>query len=333
MGLVAMLLVNATAFAYSPMVTMSVVDANLGVVLAEVARMGKANIVLNVKPTDTITVTFDQVPFETALYFIARTKGLSIDRKNGNTYVVASQEEMEKGFREVKVFPLKFARADHIKNIIVGGGKTGVYVANLLLANHCRVKVMESRGSVLTKLKDELPSDCIFEGSGTDPNMLEAAGINTTDVLVCATGADETNLVASTIGKFEFNVPRVIARVNNPHNAWMFNAGMGVDVTVNQADLIGHIILEGIDMRDMTTLLKLERGNASIVQIHVSETSSVNGKQIKELNIPSNAIIITIMRGSETIVTKGDTVIHAGDDLLAMADEPTQSKLNQIFHS
>ena len=123
-GLVAMLLVNATAFAYSPMVTMSVVDANLGVVLAEVARMGKANIVLNVKPTDTITVTFDQVPFETALYFIARTKGLSIDRKNGNTYVVASQEEMEKGFREVKVFPLKFARADHIKNIIVGGGKS-----------------------------------------------------------------------------------------------------------------------------------------------------------------------------------------------------------------
>ncbi|MHC1759585.1 MAG: secretin N-terminal domain-containing protein [Negativicutes bacterium] len=124
MGLVALLLVNATAFAYSPMVTMSVVDANLGVVLAEVARMGKANIVLNVKPTDTITVTFDQVPFETALYFIARTKGLSIDRKNGNTYVVASQEEMEKGFREVKVFPLKFARADHIKNIIVGGGKS-----------------------------------------------------------------------------------------------------------------------------------------------------------------------------------------------------------------
>ena len=120
----ALLLVNATAFAYSPMVTMSVVDANLGVVLAEVARMGKANIVLNVKPTDTITVTFDRVPFETALYFIARTKGLSIDKKNGNTYIVASQEEMEKGFREVKVFPLKFARADHIKNIIVGGGKS-----------------------------------------------------------------------------------------------------------------------------------------------------------------------------------------------------------------
>ena len=120
----ALLLTGAPVLAYSPTVTMSVADANLGIVLAEVARMGKANIVINVKPAETITVTFDRVPFETALYYIARTKGLSIDKKNGNTYVVTSAEEMEKGFREVKVFPLKYARADHIKNVIVGGGKS-----------------------------------------------------------------------------------------------------------------------------------------------------------------------------------------------------------------
>ena len=120
----ALLLTGAPASAYSPTVTMSVADANLGVVLAEVARMGNANIVINVKPAETITVTFDKVPFETALYYIARTKGLSIDKKSGNTYVVTSAEEMEKGFREVKVFPLKYARADHIKNVIVGGGKS-----------------------------------------------------------------------------------------------------------------------------------------------------------------------------------------------------------------
>ncbi|NMC31967.1 MAG: type II secretion system protein GspD [Veillonellaceae bacterium] len=121
---VALLFTGTPASAYAPVVTMSVTDANLGVVLAEVARMGNANIVINVKPADTVTVTFDRVPFETALYYIARTKGLSIDKKNGNTYIVTSPEEMAKGFQEVKVFPLKFARADHIKNIIVGGGKS-----------------------------------------------------------------------------------------------------------------------------------------------------------------------------------------------------------------
>ena len=121
---VTLLFTGTPVSAYAPVVTMSVADANLGVVLAEVARMGNANIVINVKPADTVTVTFDRVPFETALYYIARTKGLSIDKKNGNTYVVTSPEEMAKGFQEVKVFPLKFARADHIKNIIVGGGKS-----------------------------------------------------------------------------------------------------------------------------------------------------------------------------------------------------------------
>jgi len=121
---VTLLFTGTPVSAYAPVVTMSVADANLGVVLAEVARMGNANIVINVKPADTVTVTFDRVPFETALYYIARTKGLSIDKKNGNTYVVTSPEEMAKGFQEVKVFPLKFARADHIKNVIVGGGKS-----------------------------------------------------------------------------------------------------------------------------------------------------------------------------------------------------------------
>ncbi|HWR29812.1 MAG TPA: secretin N-terminal domain-containing protein [Negativicutes bacterium] len=122
--LLGVLVTAAPVSAYAPAVTMSVVDANLGVVLAEVARIGKANIVINVKPNETITVSFDSVPFETALYFIARTKGLSIDKKNANTYIVTSAEDMEKGFREVKVFSLKYARADHIKNVIVGGGKS-----------------------------------------------------------------------------------------------------------------------------------------------------------------------------------------------------------------
>lgn len=217
--------------------------------------------------------------------------------------------------------------------MIVGGGKTGVYVAKLLLANHCSVKVMESRSTVLAKLKEELAPECICEGSGTDPNVLEKNGINAVDVMVCATGEDETNLVAATIGKFEFNVPRIIARVNNPRNAWMFNAGMGVDVSVNQADLIGHMIMEGIDMQDMVTLLKLERGNESIVQIHVSDRSTAAGKKIRELAIPEHSILISIMRGRENFIPRGDTEIKAGDDVLALADEQTQAALNRIFHS
>ena len=117
-----------------------------------------------------------------------------------------------------------------MKVIIVGGGQTGAYIANILLANRCEVTVIENREQIFEKLKRDIPADCILLGNGTDPNVLEKAGIAKADVLAAVTGEDETNLVAATVSRFEFDVPRVIARVNNPKNAWLFNSGMGVDV-------------------------------------------------------------------------------------------------------
>ena len=110
--------------------------------------------------------------------------------------------------------------------IIVGGGYVGTSLADLLLKSGCSVKVIENRRNVYPKLLKELPEENVFFGSGTDPAALEEAGIADADVLVAVTSADETNLVASTIAKYEFGVPRVLARVNNPSNAWMFNPGM-----------------------------------------------------------------------------------------------------------
>ena len=109
--------------------------------------------------------------------------------------------------------------------IIIGGGKVGAYIAKLLLNDNYSVKVIENRKDVLDKLKKEIPEDNIVLGSGTEPNVLESSGITETDVVAAVTGADETNLVASTIAKFEFGVPRVIARVNNPQNMWLFKSG------------------------------------------------------------------------------------------------------------
>lgn len=220
-----------------------------------------------------------------------------------------------------------------MKVIIVGGGKVGAYIANLLIKSNCSVKVIENRKHVLEKLRKDIPESIIIAGSGTDPNVLEHAGIVDTDVVVAVTGADETNLVASTITKFEFGVPRVIARVNNPQNAWLFNSIMGVDVGLNQADLMAHLVVEEMDLKNMLTLMKLNSGNYSIVQINVdSESSSVN-KQIKDLVIPSNALLIAISRGKEVIIPRGDTVINSGDNILALADEDSQVTINKLFGS
>lgn len=218
-----------------------------------------------------------------------------------------------------------------MKVIIVGGGKVGAYIANLLLSSNCSVKVIENREKVLEKLRQELPDDIIVSGSGTDPGILEASGIREADVVAAVTGADEINLVASTIAKFEFGVPRVIARVNNPQNAWLFNAGMGVDVGLNQADLMAHLVVEEMDLKNILTLMKINRSNYSIVQVNVDDKSEAVNKAIKDLVIPDKSVLIAIFRGKDVIIPRGDTVINKGDDILALTDKNAQVEINRIF--
>ncbi|MNO78244.1 Trk system potassium uptake protein TrkA [compost metagenome] len=220
-----------------------------------------------------------------------------------------------------------------MKVVIIGGGQVGEHIASLLLNNDYSVKVIDNREHIVDKLKEELPSDAVILGNGTDPNILEAAGISSADVVVAVTGADEVNLVASTIAKFEFGVSRVVARVNNPKNSWLYNIGMGVDVAVNQADLMAHIVIEEMDLKNMFTLMKLSLGGYSIVQIKVDEASKAVHKEVKALNIPSNSKLITIYRGEEVILPGGDTVINAGDSILALANSETQVEVNKIFSS
>lgn len=218
-----------------------------------------------------------------------------------------------------------------MKVIIIGGGQVGVYIANLLLSNNCSVKVIENREKVFSKLINDLPENNIIYADGTDPSILESAGIADTDVLVAVTGADETNLVASTIAKFEFGVPRVIARVNNPKNSWMFNSSMGIDVGLNQADLMAHIVVEGMDLKNMMTLMKINSGNYSIVQVKADPKSKAANKAIKNLDIPVNALLIAIIRENDTIIPRGDTIINGGDNILALADNNSQIKINKLF--
>jgi len=131
-----------------------------------------------------------------------------------------------------------------INLIIVGGGRIGVYLASLMLSGGHKVKIIEQRREQMIRLEKELPREILVLGSGTDPNVLEAAGIYQANVVAAVTGEDETNLVVTNLARFEFNIPRTVAIVNNPKNAWMFTAEMGVDCPLNPADILGHMLAE-----------------------------------------------------------------------------------------
>ncbi|MDP4085485.1 MAG: TrkA family potassium uptake protein [Bacillota bacterium] len=216
--------------------------------------------------------------------------------------------------------------------IIVGGGKAGSHIGRLLVENNINLKIIENRDCQIDKLKRIFDEEMLVFGSGTSPNTLEAAEIESADVLVAVTGSDEVNLVASTIAKFEFAIPRVVARVNNPRNAWLYTHEMGVDVSINQSEMIAHIVREEMDMEHISTLMKLNRGDLSIAKVTVNPKAGAVSKAIKALNIPSNCVLIAILRNeTEVIIPRGDTIINPSDHILLLADEKTKKVMNSIF--
>ncbi|MEM4724724.1 MAG: TrkA family potassium uptake protein [Candidatus Hadarchaeum sp.] len=210
--------------------------------------------------------------------------------------------------------------------LIVGGGKVGTHLASMLLGEGYRVRVIEVQREEIPRLQRDLPADVVIRGNGTDPNILEAAGIRQADVVAAVTGADETNLVVASLARFEFHVPRVIARVNNPKNAWLFTPEMGVDVALNQADLMAHLIAEEMSLGDMMTLLKLRKGQYSLVEEKVDPTAIAVGKALRDLQLPSECQLAAIIRKGQLIIPRGDTVLQPADEVLAVvhASQVTQ---------
>lgn len=218
--------------------------------------------------------------------------------------------------------------------IIVGGGQVGAYIASLLIDNGNNVTVIENKERAIQAMKKNgLPDDAILVGDGTDALVLEKAGVMNCSALVCATGLDEVNLTTAMMAKFEYDVPKVVARVNNPRNARLFNAGMGVDVKMNQADIIGHMIADEMNYHSIMTLMKLSKGEYSIVRVYVDYRSPNVDKTIAEINLPAQTVLIAIYEDDTLIIPHGETVIRAGQHILAFADETSMQELNRIFGS
>src|SRR5688500_1629293 len=140
---------------------------------------------------------------------------------------------------------------------IAGGGRTGTQLASDLLAQNYQVRLLENRPELLSRLHHELPTEVIYEGPAADPTILKDAGLDKAQVLVACTNDDATNLVLCYLGRTIFKVKRTVARINNPRNAWLFDKNFHVDETINQADVLSHLIQEEMSLGDMMTLLKL----------------------------------------------------------------------------
>jgi trk system potassium uptake protein TrkA len=176
-----------------------------------------------------------------------------------------------------------------------------------------------------------LPAAVWVWGDGADPTILEKAEIHQAQVVAAVTGLDETNLVVTSLARFEFKVPRIVARVNHPRNAWLFTPEMGVDVALNQADLMAHLIAEEMSLGDMMTLLKLRKGEYALVEEKVHPAAVAVHRAIRDLDLPAQCVLTAVIRKGQLIIPRGDTVLQPADEVLAVVHASQTARLAALL--
>ncbi len=217
-------------------------------------------------------------------------------------------------------------------NILIGGGgKLGAHLAHILHGHGHVVILIEQDEQIAIRLRAELPSITVIYGDACNPQALRDANISSMHAVVATTGHDEDNLVIAKLAKHEFRVNRVIARINNPKNEWLFTKRMGVDIAISHAGMVARLIDEELTMGDLIPLLKLDGGNVSLAELQIAPTSRMVGRKIEEITLPNECVLVTVIRDGTITLPHGDTSFAAGDRIIALVASEHQAELARIF--
>ena len=213
---------------------------------------------------------------------------------------------------------------------IAGAGNVGTYIAGDLRDAGHDVLLLEKNVDLVRKLRDTLDVEWV-PADACEVASLQRAGLDRVDVMVAATGDDEDNLVISLLAKQEFAVPRVVARINHPKNQWLFNESWGVDVSVSTPHLLTALVEEAVSVGSLVRLLQLQGGEARLVEVTLAGDSPADGRSIVDLGIPRDATVVAVIRKDHVIVPRGDTILYAGDEVVALVTPESEGEVTGLL--
>jgi trk system potassium uptake protein TrkA len=214
-----------------------------------------------------------------------------------------------------------------MKAIIVGGGKVGYYLVKTLKGNRVTITLIEKDPAVAARISEELDIDVVC-GDGSDLEVLAECGVQDVELVAAVTGSDEENLVVCQIAKTSFHVAKTIARINNPKNIEMFKA-LGVDKTVCSTEVIADLIEYEVDNDAVRVVQTFEMGSMVLAEVLMQEKSRWLDTAIKDIALPLDCVVVSIVRDAKVIYPRGDTVIHLGDEVLVVTDKESMHTLRK----
>ena len=200
--------------------------------------------------------------------------------------------------------------------VIAGAGRLGLVLARKLKEDNQQVCLIDKNDELCNKLAKELEGVIIIFGDATYPDILKETKIEKADVCVAATSSDEDNIIICNLAKELFGVKRTVARVNDPKHMQLYKH-MEVDNPIDSTSIIARIVEEEASFTDVMSLLSIKKGRLSIVRVDIPQDSPVVNKALKDIQLPPNSVLISILRGPDIIVPSGSTKIYPDDEVIA----------------
>jgi trk system potassium uptake protein TrkA len=208
---------------------------------------------------------------------------------------------------------------------IAGAGAVGRSIAAELIDGQHQVMLIEREVDQFEPQSVE-QADWVL-GDACEVSILEESGLERCDVVIAATGDDKVNLVVSLLAKAEFAVRRVVARVNNPANEWLFNDAWGVDVAVSTPRMLAAMVEEAVSVGDLVRLMTFRQSQTNLVELTLPQETPLAGKAVSDLELPRDAALVTILRGDRVIVPTPDDPLEPGDELLFVATSDVEPQI------
>ncbi|GAB3109526.1 TrkA family potassium uptake protein [Streptomyces calidiresistens] len=213
--------------------------------------------------------------------------------------------------------------------VIAGAGAVGRSVAGELLENGHEVLLIDKSPQAVSV--DRVPDAEWLLADACEITSLDEAALERCQVVIAASGDDKVNLVVSLLAKTEYGVPRVVARVNNPKNEWLFNEAWGVDVAVSTPRLMSALVEEAVSVGDLVRLMRFSQGEANLVELTLPDTATLVGTRVGEVAWPQNTALVTIIRGTRVLIPDPDDALAAGDELLFVASPEQERQLEDLL--
>ncbi len=213
--------------------------------------------------------------------------------------------------------------------VIAGGGKIGRYIARDLVEKGHEATIVERIGSRCEHLVAETDV-LVIEGDACDVAYLEQAHTDRADVFVSTTHEDDDNLVAAQLAKIEFGVPRAIARVNTPKNVEIFEA-LGIE-PVSSTRLISELLENEFSVGELIHLTSLKGGRVQLVELRIPDgPGAPKPRAVQDLDLPVEAVLVAVFRGSETVIPHGATELLPGDEVVALTTPDLEERLTRVL--